>query len=264
MIIAQISDTHISLPGQGPDSRYATAEHLARAVGHLNALPQRPDLVLLTGDLVDQGSAEEYRRLRELLAPLAIPLHLIPGNHDDRENLRAAFPDHAYLPATGFLHYVIEAGPIRLIGLDTHVPGEPTGLLCDARLAWLDARLAEARDRPTVLFMHHPPFVTGLGAMDAMGLEGSDGFARVVGGYDQVERILCGHLHRPIMRRFHGTVVCTSPATAHQIALDLGEPNRLALIMEPPACLLHVWSPVTGLVTHTSYIGDFGAPTVLR
>ena len=136
-------------------------------MAHVNALDPRPDVVLATGDLVEGGKPEEYARLKRLLAPLAMPVYLIPGNHDAREALRAAFADHAYLPASGFLQYASRTQPVRLIALDTLVPGKPHGALCAERLDWLEARLGES-DRPTILFMHHPPFDCGIDAFDSM------------------------------------------------------------------------------------------------
>lgn len=262
MIIAQISDMHLTMPGAGLDRLMWTAHHLERAVAHLDALRPRPDVVLATGDLVDHGRADEYARLGAMLAPLAMPVYLIPGNHDDRENLSQAFDDHRYLPRGGaFIQYVVDDWPVRLVALDTLVPGENGGRLCATRLAWLDARLAEAPERPTLIFMHHPPFVTGIRSMDAMGLEGSEALAAVIRRHPQVERIVCGHLHRPILRRFAGTVACTVPSTAHQVALDLPPEERLAVVMEPPACMLHVWlGEREGLVTHVSVIGPEHPP----
>jgi 3',5'-cyclic AMP phosphodiesterase CpdA len=257
MLIAQITDTHISTPDSVNDRHFRTAEHLERAVAHLNRLAPRPDVVLATGDLVERGEAPEYARLRSILDSLTMPVYVVPGNHDSRENLTRAFADRGYLPRQGFLHYTVEEWPVRLIGLDTHVPGAPGGRLCAERLAWLDARLAEAPGRPTLVFMHHPPFVTGLQAMDAMGLEGGPALAEVIGRHPQVERVVCGHVHRPMTRRFAGTVASTSPATAHQLALVLAPAQHLAVVMEPPACTLHLWlGPEAGLVSHLSVIGD--------
>ena len=167
MLIAQITDTHVKAAGRLAYRRVDSAQKLRNCVAHLNALDPRPDIVLLTGDLVDLGRPEEYELLREILAPLAMPLYAIPGNHDERGALRRAFADQKYLPQDGeFLHYTLDDYPLRLIGLDTVVPGEQRGELCARRLAWLDAELARAPDRPTVLFMHHPPFLTGLANMD--------------------------------------------------------------------------------------------------
>jgi Icc protein len=262
MLIAQITDTHISTPDSPNDRYFRTPEHLERAVAHLNRLDPRPDVVLATGDLVERGEPEEYTRLRSILDRLAMPLYVIPGNHDSRENLARAFADRGYLPQDGgFLHYTVEEWPVRLIGLDTQVPGQPGGQLCAQRLGWLDARLAAAPARPTLLFMHHPPFMTGMPAMDAMGLAGKDELAGVIRRHPQVERLVCGHVHRPMTRRFAGTVASTSPATAHQLALDLAPAQRLAVVMEPPACTLHLWLDAdSGLVSHLSVIGDERPP----
>ncbi|HYS18065.1 MAG TPA: phosphodiesterase [Candidatus Binatia bacterium] len=261
MIIAQITDMHIRPEGVLAYGRVDTAPYLARAVAHLLGLRPRPDVVLATGDLVDAGSPGEYRRLHDLLAPLPMPVYLIPGNHDNRDALAAAFTDHAYLPRAGrFMQYVVEDHPVRLVALDTLVPGQVGGLLCAERLGWLASRLSEAPTRPTVIFMHHPPFVTGIAHMDSHGLANAGEFAEVVRRHPQVERVVCGHLHRPIQVRVGGTLASTAPSTAHQVALDLEDDNPLTFIMEPPACQLHVWRPDTGLVSHTSYIGDFDGP----
>jgi 3',5'-cyclic AMP phosphodiesterase CpdA len=263
VLIAQISDMHVGLEGSPVDRLYHTAEHLERAVAHINRLTPLPDAVVATGDLVDRGDPAEYARLRALLDALEPPCHLIPGNHDEREALAGAFPHHGYLPRAGFVQYAVEAGPLRLVMADTLVPGASGGLLCAERLEWLDACLAEEPARPTILFMHHPPFPSGMAAMDAMGLDGAGGLAAVIRRHPQVERIACGHLHRAITRRFAGTVASTSPATAHALALDLPPRNRLAVVMDPPAVTLHLWQGEgAGLVTHLSFVGERPVHTI--
>ena len=260
MLIAQISDMHIKAPGKLLYRRIDTAGYLERAVAHVMALDPRPDIVLATGDLVNNGKPEEYAALRELLAPLALPLYMIPGNHDARDEMRAAFPDHTYLPPTGFLQYAIDIHAVRLIALDTLTVGKPHGELCEERLGWLDARLAES-DRPTLLFMHHPPFDCGIAAFDIAKVNvGAERFAAIVRRHPNVERVMCGHVHRPIQVRWAGTMASIAPSTAHQATLDLRPEPRLSMKMEPPGLALHQWRPGTGLVTHVSYIGDFDGP----
>ncbi|HEV8392569.1 MAG TPA: phosphodiesterase [Dongiaceae bacterium] len=260
MLIAQISDTHIVPKGRLAMDRVDTAAHLARAVAHINALRPAPDLVLVTGDLVDAGKPEEYVHLRELLAPLAMPAYLIPGNHDLRDPLRAAFAAHRYLPAGGFVQYVIDEDPLRLIALDTLTPGAPHGELCARRLDWLEARLAES-EMPTILFMHHPPFECGMKEFDDCRLNvGAERLAAIVKRHPNVERILCGHVHRPIQVRWAGTIASVAPSTAHQATLDLAPDAPLMFSMDPPAVALHQWRPGTGLVTHLSYIGEYDGP----
>lgn len=257
MLIAQISDTHVQLPGGLLDRNYDTAGNLERAVRHLNALTPPPDVVLLTGDTVDAGSPAEYGRLREILSELNAPLYVIPGNHDEREAMRRAFSDGRYLPQEGFLQYTVEDWPVRLIGLDTLIPGEHGGRLCEARMQWLAARLIEAPERPTVIFMHHPPFRTGLAVMDSMGFTGADALAQLVKSHPQVHQLVSGHIHRPIVTRFGGTIASVCPSTAQQAALDLRPDPYLAVVMEPPAATLLWWDACAGsIVHHLSQIGE--------
>ena len=259
MLIAQISDTHVQMPGGKLDRNYATAAHLERAVEHLNGLERQPDVVLLTGDTVDEGTAQEYGRLREILSDLKPPLYVIPGNHDNREELRRAFANDGYLPRDGFLHYTVEDWPVRLIGLDTHVVGEHGGALCRERLEWLGARLQESPARPTVVFMHHPPFRVGHQLMDEMGLEPDSvaKFEQVLSCHKQVHQVIAGHLHRPVITRFAGTVASVCPSTAQQLAQDLPPLRRLATVMDPAAATLLFWDEQSGtLVHHLSYIDE--------
>jgi 3',5'-cyclic AMP phosphodiesterase CpdA len=262
MLIAQLSDTHILAPGKlyrtrGGFGPIDTAAFLSRAVATVNALDPLPDLTVVTGDLADHGDPSEYAHLRELLAPLRMPVFLIPGNHDAREPLRQAFGAAGYFPADGFLQYTVEEYPLRLVAIDTLVPGVHSGGLCAERLRWLDEMLAAAPDQPTIVLMHHPPFPTGIEHMDEYGLDNSAGFAGVIGRHSQVERILCGHLHRAIDRRFAGTVAGTAPSTAHQIVLDIRPKAPLSFLLEPPGYQLHLWQQGVGLVTHNAVIGDW-------
>jgi Icc protein len=261
MLIAQITDLHILPEGRLAFGHVDTAACLARAVARLRALDPRPDVAVATGDLVDTGSAAEYAHLSRLLAPLDLPLYLLPGNHDSREALAAAFPDHAYLPRNGgFLQYCVEDWPLRLIALDTIIPGEPGGRLCEQRLAWLAARLAEQPDRPTLIMMHHPPFATGIGHMDVMALEAPEGLAEIVQRHGKVARVICGHDHRSIQSAFAGTIASVAPSTAHQVMLDLTLDGAARYILEPPGFHLHLWRPESGLVTHTAFTEEFPGP----
>lgn len=261
MLIAQVTDTHIKAAGKLAYRKVDAAAKLAACVAHLNALTPRLDAVVMTGDLADVGRPEEYAVLRELLAPLAMPVYLLAGNHDDRENLRDAFPDHGYLHGDGeFLHYTIESYPLRLIALDTTVPGKPGGLLCDRRLEWLDARLGEAPERPTALLMHHPPFLTGITHMDVQNCANGAALGALVERHRQVVRILCGHVHRPVQLHWHGVTASIGPSPSHSVALDLDPDGPSAFVLEPPACELHHWRADTGLISHMSFIGAYEGP----
>lgn len=261
VIVAQISDPHVVEHGELLFGRIPTNSYLEAAVRCLATLDPVPDLVVVTGDLVNEGRPDQYRELRRLLEPLPMPVRLMCGNHDDPVGLREVFADHHYLGGDGPVDFVVdEIAPLRIVALDTHVPGEPGGHLTPTQLAWLDARLTEAADRPCVVALHHPPFLTGIAHMDEMGLSeaATDGLRDVVGRHPQVERVICGHLHRSIARRFAGTVAATVPSTAHAVALDLRpELTEGASNTEPPAITLHLWRSDTGLVSHTRTIGDF-------
>lgn len=261
MIIAQLTDLHVRPEGVLAYGRVPTNDMLRDTIEHVNAQTPRPDVVLATGDLAHSGLVEEYEVLHDLLDEMEMPVYLVPGNHDDRASLRAIFADHDYLPAAGeFLHYAIDHHPVRLIGLDTVVPGKAGGELCADRLAWLAETLAAAPDRPTVVFMHHPPFRTNIEHMDLIGLEGAEKLGRLVERHPGIERILCGHLHRAIQVRWRGTLAATAPSTAHQVVLDLRPGTDGAFALEPPAYQLHVWSRDTGIVSHTAHVGRFDGP----
>ena len=256
--VAQISDLHIVAAGRRLAGVIDTSSYTRAAVDFLNRLDPQPDAVLVTGDLVDGGTLLDYEHLRELVAPLRAPLWLLPGNHDDRPALRATFPALAGLDGSGPVDFVID-GPFRVAALDSSVPGEPGGHVEPDQLAWLDTTLRSAPATPTIVALHHPPFATGIEHMDAMALDvdSTAGLAAVVDRHPQVERVQCGHLHRTIVHRWHGTIAATAPSVAHAVALDLRHDAVPAWCLEPPGFLLHHWSETTGLVTHLQPIGDY-------
>ncbi len=260
MLIAQLSDLHIRRPGELAYRRVDTATHLKRCVAHQVAQRPLPDMVVATGDLADFGRPEEYEHLAELLAPLPMPLYLIPGNHDRRDALRAAFPKHHYLHGGDeFIQYTVPAGPLQIVALDTLLPGEGGGLLCQNRLRWLEDQLVDYRHRPVVILMHHPPFVTGIAFMDRVGLQTAYPLEPIILRHANIERILCGHLHRTIIASFGGTVAVTCPSPAHQVALDLLPDRPVQFVMEPPGYMLHRWSDQR-FVTFGVAVGEFDGP----
>jgi 3',5'-cyclic-AMP phosphodiesterase len=276
MLIAQISDLHIKEAGRPAYGIVDTTSMLRTCVAHLQQLATPPDALLITGDLVDYGNDAEYTVLKSLLAPLSLPIYLSPGNHDERSALRKAFntPAFNYLhqsvpfvpdsfAPSSFIQYAVNVGELRLIALDTVVPFEGHGALCNTRLQWLDERLRED-DSPTIITMHHPPFLTGIAHMDAIGLlEGATQLEAIVSQYQHIERILCGHLHRSIQCKFGNTIASTCPSPAHQVVLDLQADAADCFAMEPPGYQLHVWRG-RRLVTHHVVIGDYPGPYRFR
>ena len=260
MLIAQISDFHLRPPGETAYAGIDTHAMTSGAIAAIAALDPAPDCVLVTGDLADGASPQAYALARDLLSRLPMPVFIIPGNHDRRDIMRDCLADaFLYLRQTnGFLHYAIEDFPVRLIGLDTVIPGGVGGEICPEREAWLAARLAEGDGRPTLIFMPPPPFATGIGGMDATMCRTAASFRQLVEDHPEIERVVAGHHHRPIFRRWAGTIGFIVPGVAHQLALDLRPGAHLRYIHEPPALALHAWSPDTGMVSHILPIGDYG------
>lgn len=259
MLIAQITDTHIKLPGRLAYRQVDTSAMLKTCVDAIMALEPKPDLVVHTGDLVDFGTEAEYAHLRELLAPLDIELLAIPGNHDTRDAMRRAFSDHTHLPRDGFLQFALRRGELQIVGLDTLVPGQGGGELCAERLSWLDATLGTAPDVPTLILMHHPPFLTGIAHMDRIGLAGREAFAEIAARHQQTKAILCGHVHRVINAQVGGRAAMICPSPAHQVALDLTADGPSAFTLEPPGFMLHRWQD-NRIVSHVVLLGDWSGP----
>src|SRR6266403_6276753 len=240
-LIAQISDLHIKPPGVLAYARVDTARALERCVAGLNAFTPKPDLVVISGDLADTPTVEEYEHLKRLLAPLKLPFVGIPGNHDSRELMHAAFPSAAYAFPTGPLNQRVEIGGLDLVLLDSSVPGRPLGELDAPTLQWLDATLASSPVRPAVLFLHHPPFTTGIWHMDRQNLLNAGKLAAIVRRHPRVQLIAAGHVHRATLTMFAGVPTTICPAPNHAVDLDLAELRQPSFKVEPPAFHLHTW-----------------------
>ena len=260
-LLVQLTDPHIREPGRLAYGRIDTAPYLAAAVRAVMAMKQRPAAVVITGDLVDFGRHVEYAHLAKLIAPLTMPVYLLPGNHDDRDQLRRSFSEHRYMGTGRFVQYAVDLHGMRLLALDTCNHGQPDGMLCSERLDWLDQQLQRSRGVPVIVAMHHPPFQTFIGHMDEIGLrQGASELAALLSRYDNVERVICGHLHRAIDVRFGGTLASTAPSPAHQVCLDLAPDAESAWTLEPPAFRVHAWADDGKVVTHLAPIGVFPGP----
>lgn len=256
MLIAQLSDPHLN------PSRPHKARALKAAVAYLNALPMRPDAVVISGDLADNGQPEEYALLRELLAPFPMPVFVLPGNHDCREAVLNAFGEQGQSPLPGFVQYAVNLGALRLLALDTLIPEQGAGRLDEVRLRWLEERLNETPHTPTLVFLHHPPMMSGLQVMDSIGLEGTAALRQIISRHPQVERMLAGHTHMSQTTRFAGTLLMTCPGLDATFLPDLTQPQKLVVQMQPPQCLLHHWTPETGMNTYTSAISELSWETL--
>jgi 3',5'-cyclic AMP phosphodiesterase CpdA len=198
VLVAQISDLHIKRPGALAYGKVDTAAALTRCIGELNRLRPRPQIVVVTGDLADTPTADEYAHLNRLLAPLEIPIAVIPGNHDARALVRAAFPAQPYAQATDARNLLLAVGPLDLMLIDSSVPGAPHGLLDNDTLRWLDAKLSVSPARPALLFLHHPPFVTGIDHMDRQNLRNADDLASLLRRHARVRLIFIAPCSRAL------------------------------------------------------------------
>jgi 3',5'-cyclic-AMP phosphodiesterase len=260
MLIAQISDPHVCAPGVLYKGVANSNALLSEAIKHLHQLDRRPDLVLITGDLTDEGRTVEYEHALELLAQLQIRYCVIPGNHDHRERFRSAFVAHRYLPKTGRLHYCLEDMPVRIVALDSSVPNEHHGAIDESGLHWLSETLQADRIKPTLVIMHHPPFQSGIGYLDEYSLRAPDALREIIQAAPNIEAVLVGHVHRHMTHRWAGTLVIACPSTATEIALQLRVDAKPQSFLAPQACLLHLWQPGMGLVSHLSFIGKSPGP----
>jgi 3',5'-cyclic AMP phosphodiesterase CpdA len=250
MLIAQISDFHVTARGALAYGRVDTAAHLAAAVRALNALPMQPDLVVGTGDLTQHGRDDEYAILKAVLADLRAPFLPVMGNHDVRDALLRAFPE--VRPASGpdgFVQYTADAGPLRIVVVDTVTEGSDEPSFCEARRTWLEGALAED-DRPTLIAGHHPPFRHGLGWLEPRNDDWAVALAEAMRRAPHVRRLIAGHVHRAIQTLWAGVEASSAPGTAHQVALDLSDRDG-RLSMEAPGFQLHRWTG-SGFVTYTA------------
>lgn len=222
-VLIQISDPHV-VAGPAGD---AAADALAQVVAEVCALPVPIDGVLVSGDLVHDGAPESYARVREVLEPLPAPVHVIPGNHDDPAALAEAFPG----PEEAMV------GELRLLLVDTHRPGTDAGRLD------VEALAARLDDRPTLIAMHHPPLRSGIKAIDDLGLSDADRdrLEALLTRSPQVQRVLCGHVHRVTFETLGGVGIFTAPATWLQVEPGNTSPPTLAFVERGRGYAIHTW-----------------------
>lgn len=260
MLIGHLSDPHVRPRGQLYQGVVDSNQRLREAIHHLLQADRQPDVVLVTGDLVDEGRPDEYAVARAVLDEFGLPCYVIPGNHDDREALRSAFADWGYLPAQGPLHYCIDIHPVRIVAIDSCVPGKHHGHVDAAGLHWLSTVLQADPVRPTIVMLHHPPFACGIPYLDAYRYFDSASMAAVLMQHTNIERVLCGHVHRPMLRRWAHTVACACPSTATEIDLQWQAGAAPRSHDGPTGLMLHWWEPTLGMVSHLSQPGAFEGP----
>jgi 3',5'-cyclic-AMP phosphodiesterase len=261
----QISDPHIVPKGQLACGHSDTATALRSAVASINArLPALGpvDCAIITGDLTDHGTAEEYAHFAEILAKLDLPWRAIPGNHDRHETMRAAFSEADWMPKTGPVQWIYDLGPFAVIGLDTLLEGAHHGWLHEEGLAFLDRSLTALEGKPVVVATHHPWMHSGIPAMDADNLRNGAPLMARLQTHPGSVRMISGHVHRAITGQI-GKVTCQiAPSTAHAVHRDTRAGAINSLILEPGAVVLHSWANhlEPGLVSDVLPTGFFPGP----
>lgn len=263
MLIAHLSDLHVRPFGR-PANRVVETNMMAeRALRRVATLDPAPDAIVITGDLTECGLEEEYAELNRLLArPLPCPVYVVPGNHDRREQFRAAL---GHLPGVtadpDFVQYAVDIGPLRLIMLDSVVAGAGHGELCAGRLAFLDRALAEAAGRQVVIGLHHPPVTTGIAAMDVIPLRAPDALLDRVATHGEVLAVLSGHHHRAIMAQHGGAMLLAAPAVGgHQSEVTFDPQARAYFQIEPGGYYLLRFDESGRMTALLDAIGDFPGP----
>lgn len=242
--IVQLTDSHLTALGTLWKGQVDTGVRLATQIDGLAAL--RPDLVIHTGDVIEAGptpeAPAEYDHAATLLAGIDAPLRILPGNHDARDAMRAAFPTHSWDGAP-FLNFSLDLDGLHLIGLDSVIEGQTGGAFPRAQQDWLSAQLDA---RPTLIFLHHPPCPMGLPFMDGFGFDGAKALAETIRGH-QILRLCCGHVHVDATAHWAGTIVASAEAGAVHIHPDtpafdqLPKDQPLGVGLEPLRLRIFDW-----------------------
>jgi len=260
MLIAHLTDLHVRPFGKPANRVVETNLMLERALRQVASFA--PDAVIITGDLTENGLPAEYAELRRLFdRRLACPVYAVPGNHDRREHLRTALADWPGINQhPDFIHYTADIGDLRLIMLDSVAPGAGHGELCPSRLDFLDRALADAAGRDVIIGLHHPPFLTGIAAMDAIPLHAPEFFLARIARHGRVRAVLAGHHHRVIMAQSGNTMLLAGPATGgHQSELTYDPAARAYFHLEPGGYFL-LRRDGTDMTATLATIGDFPGP----
>ena len=239
LVIAHVSDNHFGNEAQDPGLRNAAV------MDHLLAMSPRPDVLVVTGDVADHGSPEEYAEARAWLDRWDGPLAVCPGNHDVRE---------AFVDGIGIgTRTVVDVAAVRFVMLDSLVDADETGRvdpgrLGDDQLAWLDARLAEDA-RPTYVCLHHPPVTIGLGLMDPIRLRDGDALAAVLVRHPHVVATLVGHAHTMSATTFAGRPLLIGGGVVSTVTAEAEAPPTI-WYDAPPSLALHLVGDDGRVTTH--------------
>lgn len=244
MLIAQIADTHISQPDLNEPRTLERINALKDFVVHIGGRGEKPDLILHTADVSQNGLPEEYAIVKSIMDAVDIPVFFAVGNRDHGENLIEGLKGlGGGKLVDGFLIYSIDDFPVRLIAMDTQNRQSRIGTTCSVRLSILEELLKEQPDTPTAIFMHHPPFEVPTSKypfqFDDPAL--ADAFLQLIARHKQVVHLFCGHMHR----QFSVELATCNATVTPSLPID----NRLGEfeegLNERPLFQLHHWNPKT-------------------
>jgi len=225
MRILQLTDLHVfSEPGSRLKG-IPTRECLQDVVDHILANEQPFDHVVVTGDHTHDELSASYQAVRDILSPFLDRLWQVPGNHDDRTVLRAEFSDRVTGGADERVNFQFTCGEWLCLGLDTHQPGQVSGIIDEDQIEWLTAQLAASSATRVALFCHHPPVDIHSVWMDAIGLQQRELLQQVVQNDDRIRLICCGHVHHEFQAELFNAMVVTTPSTGIQFDSAGDVPN---------------------------------------
>ncbi len=239
-LLAQLSDLHL---GKAPRDGADPTSSLEAVLAGLARLPNRPDAIVVTGDITHHGRRKEYRLATELLGATGLPVYAMPGNHDDRAKLREAFD----VPGEGGdapVDYEVDLGPLALVVVDSTGPGEEEpGRFEPAQLTRLDRVLTGLGEKPTILALHHSPLPTAMPGWDGANLIPAEdrALAEVVAHHPQVRLLIGGHLHRIATATLAGRPVLSAPSTYLQARPDF-DTETVEMYTGAPGFALHAWN----------------------
>ncbi|MDX2232697.1 MAG: 3',5'-cyclic-AMP phosphodiesterase [Leptolyngbyaceae cyanobacterium bins.349] len=227
ILVAQITDTHLFAHTEQRLLGLPTQESLQAVLQQVKSLNSQPDLLLLTGDLSQDGSAQSYERLQQMICPLGIPAYWLPGNHDNPTMMAQVLTRSPMSPKKS-----LHVGGWHILLLDSSVPGCVHGELTQASLNWLDYELSQTQDEPALITFHHPPFQVGSDWMDGIGLRNAKALFTVCDRHPRVRLVLFGHIHQEFTQHRHGVAYLGTPSTCIQFkpnstnfALDEEQPG---------------------------------------
>lgn len=213
--VIQLTDIHLFAGSDQSLMGITTRESLLPIVREIAQIQPVPDLLLLTGDLSQDGSPESYSQLIELLQPLHLPIYWLPGNHDCMEMMERSLTEKPFIEDKSFTQF-----GWQFLLLNSQVPGEVPGHLSSETLDWLQQELVTNPERPTTIAFHHPPLSLNTEWLDSSALQNPEDLFQIVDRHPQVKLVLFGHIHQEVQQERSGITYLGCPSTCFQFARD--------------------------------------------